>query len=212
MAQLPYMISASAVLKILEKIKEAPTPSKFTQNYLSTTLGFEGANDKAFISYAKSLGFIDAAGIPSSLYKQFRNPTLSQGALAKGLMNAYKPLYDRNERFYELNKTKLHELVCAETGLDHDNITAKRITNTFLEAKKLADFSSIDGTEPDDDSEENGEPEETTEPQGEEPIKTVTQHHVGKLGLAYNINLILPNTDDPKVFNAIFKSLKENLL
>lgn len=49
MAQLPYMISASAVKKILLKIKEAATPSKFTQNYLATTLGFSGANDKAFI-------------------------------------------------------------------------------------------------------------------------------------------------------------------
>lgn len=113
MAQLPYMISASVARRILEKIKEAPTPSKFTQNYLSTTLGFEGANDKAFISYAKSLGFLDAAGVPTTLYKQFRNPSLSGGALARGLMNAYKPLYERNERFYELTKQKLLELVCA---------------------------------------------------------------------------------------------------
>lgn len=210
MAQLPYMIAASAVRKILEKIKEAPTPSKFTQNYLSTTLGFEGANDKAFISYAKSLEFIDASGVPTSLYKQFRTPTLSGGALAKGLMRAYKPLYDRNERFYELNKTKLHELVCAETGLDHDNVTAKRITNTFLEAKKIADFSAIDGTEESDDIEDIDELDEHL--QREDQTQTNNQHHVGKLGLSYNINLILPNTDDPKVFNAIFKSLKENLL
>ncbi|WP_150912109.1 DUF5343 domain-containing protein [Marinobacter halotolerans] len=210
MAQLPYMISASAVKKILEKIKEAPTPAKFTQNYLSTTLGFEGANDKAFISYAKSLGFIDASGVPTSLYKQFRTPHLSQRALARGLMQAYKPLYDRNERFYELTKAKFHELVCAETGLDHDNVTAKRITNTFLEAKKLADFTAVDGAEDDSDYEEATESDEQNSP--EEPPQAVAQHHVGKLGLAYNINLILPNTDDPKVFNAIFKSLKENLL
>lgn len=210
MAQLPYMISASAVKKILEKIIEAPTPAKFTQNYLSTTLGFEGANDKAFISYAKSLGFIDASGVPTSLYKQFRTPHLSKGALAKGLMQAYKPLYDRNERFYELSKAKFHELVCAETGLDHDNVTAKRITNTFLEAKKLADFTAIDGAEDDSDYEEATDTDEQNP--AEEPPQTVAQHHVGKLGLSYNINLILPNTDDPKVFNAIFKSLKENLL
>ncbi|MCL1487917.1 MAG: DUF5343 domain-containing protein [Marinobacter sp.] len=210
MAQLPYMISASAVKKILEKIKEAPTPSKFTQNYLSTTLGFEGANDKAFISYAKSLDFIDAAGVPTSLYKQFRTPSLSGGALAKGLMQAYKPLYDRNERFYELSKAKFHELVCAETGLDHDNVTAKRITNTFLEAKKQADFTAIDGADDDSDYEETVGTDEQN--QSEELPQTITQHHVGKLGLSYNINLILPNTDDPKVFNAIFKSLKENLL
>lgn len=35
MSQLPYMISAISTVKILEKIKEASTPAKFTQNYLS---------------------------------------------------------------------------------------------------------------------------------------------------------------------------------
>jgi len=211
MAQLPYMISASVARKILEKIKEAPTPSKFTQNYLSTTLEFSGANDKAFVSYAKNLGFLDNNGVPTELYKQFRNPTQSGGALAKGLMLAYKPLYERNERFYELKKEKLHELVCAETGLDHDNITAKRITNTFLEIKKLAKFSELESEEQLITEEEQQEEELDTQPiQGVEAQSI--SHHIGKLGLAYNINLILPNTDDPKVFNAIFKSLKENLL
>lgn len=209
MAQLPYMISASSVRKILEKIKEAATPTKFTQNYLSTTLGFEGANDKAFISFAKSLGFLDASGVPTTRYKQFRTPSLSGGALARGLVDAYKPLYERNERFYDLNKQKLHELVCAETGLDHDNVTAKRITNTFLEAKKLAKFSDIEGGEEFDDTEDEAAHEETTTFKTE---RTANEQHIGKLGLSYNINLILPNTDDPKVFNAIFKSLKENLL
>jgi hypothetical protein len=33
-----------------------------------------------------------------------------------------------------------------------------------------------------------------------------------RLNLAYTINLVLPKTDDVAVFNAIFKSLRENLL
>jgi hypothetical protein len=172
-------------------------------------LGFEGANDKAFVSYAKSLGLIDIAGIPTTLYKQFRNPSLSAGSLARGLMNAYKPLYERNERFYELGKEKLHELVCSETGLDHDNITAKRITNTFLEVKKLANFAEIDGSVQADDADDDQQEEQGTSPSGN---VTNLNDSVGRLGLSYNINLILPNTDDPKVFNAIFKSLKDNLL
>ena len=210
MAQLPYMVSASVARKILDKIKEAPTPSRFTQNYLSTTLGFEGANDKAFISFAKSLGFLDTSGVPTSLYKQFRNPSLSKGALARGLMNAYKPLYERNERFYDLSKQKLLELVCEETGLDHDNVTAKRITNTFLEVKKLANFADVDGSIEADDNEEDEHDSENDTLNSE--TNNYIQEYTGKLGLSYNINLILPNTDDPKVFNAIFKSLKDNLL
>lgn len=209
MAQIPYMVSASVARKILEKIKEAPTPSKFSPDYLSTTLGFTGANDKAFVTFAKSLGFLDQSGIPTDLYKQFRNPSQSSAALAKGLMRAYKPLYNRNENFYNLKKEKLLELVCAETGYDHDNITAKRITNTFFEVRKLSDFNKLH----DEIEKETIEEESDAEEQGAYGTDMLSaQQHIGKLGLAYNINLILPNTDDPKVFNAIFKSLKENLL
>ncbi|MBN1514928.1 DUF5343 domain-containing protein, partial [Candidatus Sumerlaeota bacterium] len=162
------------------------------------------------ISYAKSLGFLDEKGVPTQLYKQFRNPSQSAVALAKGIMSAYKPLYERNEYFYNLTKTKIHELVCEETGQDHDNITAKRITNTLVEVKKLAKFDTLDEeVEPED---EISEEETNDQAVSDESNSTPIQHHVGKLGLAYNINLILPNTDDPKVFNAIFKSLKENLL
>lgn len=209
MAPLPYMVSASAARRILEKIKEAPTPSKFTHNYLSTTLGFEGANDKAFVSYAKSLEFIDATGVPTILYKQFRNPRLSAGALARGLMGAYKQLYERNERFYALGKQKFLELVCEETGLDHDSVTVKRITNTFFELKKLADFSAIDDSVEADDSDED---QQESYDKLDDTTDSNSHDIAGELGLSYNINLILPNTDDPKVFNAIFRSLKENLL
>ncbi len=33
-----------------------------------------------------------------------------------------------------------------------------------------------------------------------------------KLGLSYHINIVLPETKDVTVFNAIFQSLKQNLL
>lgn len=205
MSNIPYMVAASTARKILEKIKEATTPSKLTQNYLSTTLGFTGANDKAFISYAKSLLFIDSTGVPTERYKKFRNPNLSEQALAKGLVDAYQPLYERNERFFDLSKDKFNELVCEETGLDHDNITAKRITNTFFEVKKLADFSSVF-------DEDDIIDEEDVEKKDEQINNVEKPKQISKIGLAYNINLILPETDDPKVFNAIFKSIKENLL
>jgi hypothetical protein len=35
---------------------------------------------------------------------------------------------------------------------------------------------------------------------------------VGQIRLAYNINIVLPETADLNVLNAIFKSIKENLM
>ena len=99
-------------------------------------------------------------------------------------------------------------MVCDVTGQDHDNATTKRITNTFLEVKKLANFELSDKADEHEDETQAG-PSDT---QSIGAGHIFQQPHVGKLGLSYNINLILPNTDDPKIFNAIFRSLKDNLL
>jgi len=50
------------------------------------------------------------------------------------------------------------------------------------------------------------EQEKINEPEG-------NSHKVnGGLGLSYHINIVLPETKDISVFNAIFQSLKNNLL
>jgi hypothetical protein len=45
----PYMNAYGSVPKILDKIKSAQTPERFTQDFLSTKLGFSGGSNKAFI-------------------------------------------------------------------------------------------------------------------------------------------------------------------
>jgi hypothetical protein len=41
------------------------------------------------------------------------------------------------------------------------------------------------------------------------PVPSVSTRHVG---LTYNINIVLPESENIAVFNAIFRSLNENLL
>lgn len=203
---IPYMAAPGSISKIMEKIKEAGTPENFNADFLSTKLGFKGGNYRTFISWAKKLSLLNSDGSPSQLYKKFRNPTTSKSSLAQALKIGYAELYTRNEYCHDLDKKAFKGLVMEATGEAHDSKVVELIVNSFFNAKTLADFENTTISETTTD-------EPTTTIEKTIDIRQDETH--GKkinLGLNYTINLVLPKTDDPSVYNAIFKSLRENLL
>jgi len=197
----PFMNAYGSVSKILEKIKHAQTPERFTHDFLETTLGFKSSSARAFVSLAKRIGLLASDGTPTDLYKSFRNPGQSGAAMAKAVRKGYSQLFERNETAHKLGKKDLEGLLVEITGLQKNNSTIRSIVGTFEALRLFAKF---------------GEEEKLTEELKEEEKQEVHREEgVGeelKFNLAYTINLVLPKTDDVAVFNAIFKSLKENLL
>ncbi len=203
--ELPYINSTGTLPKILNKIIEASVPESFNADFLGTKLGFPGGNQRTFISWAKKCGFLNTDGTPTQLYKNFRNPDTRGAAMANALKIGYNELFTRNAYAQDLSVKDLTQLISEITGSPHDNGTVKLITRTFSNAKEYADFEA-----------KSTHSEISTVKQKE--IKSETKHvseipkDSFKLGLNYTINLVLPKTDDPAIFDAIFKSLKENLL
>lgn len=206
-AEIPYMSAPGSVNKILDKIKEASTPEIFSGDFLKTKLGFNGGNYLTFISWAKKCNLLGSDGAPTQLYKQFRNPTTSGQSLASALKVGYAELYQRNEYCHDLDRKAFKGLVMEATGESHDNAKVDRIVSTFFNAKNLADFDAKVAIkdEPEKKQETKTHKEDSTSYKEQQSSKL-------KLGLNYTINLVLPKTDDPAIYNAIFKSLKENLL
>lgn len=204
----PAFVNATGTItKILEKIKLAATPERFTQDYLATELGFSGGGARAFLPLAKKLGLLGSDGAPTELYRQFRNTNVavSKAAIAKAIKNAYSDVYARNEYVHSLNRSDLEGLIVEMTGLEKGNQTVRAIVGTFEALKSFADFKTNTL------SVEETEKSPKVEPHRD--VKNVESSGLDlKLGLSYTINLVLPKTDDVAVFNAIFSSLKENLL
>jgi hypothetical protein len=200
----PYMTASGLVGKILEKIKVAATPDRFTQDYLATELGFAGGSAKSFIPLAKRIGLLGSDGAPTEIYKQFRstNHATSKAAIASAIKTGYADLYSRNEYAHSLSKTDLEGLVIEVTGLEKGNATIRAIIGTFETLKSYADFAA-----------KPKHHEEQAAAVIEAPAVTVQDADEDlKLNLSYTINIVLPKTDDIAVFNAIFRSLKDNLL
>lgn len=199
----PFVNGYGTVSKILEKVKEAQTPDRFTQDFLSTKLGFPGGTAKPFIPLAKRIGLLESDGKPTDLYKSFRNPSQSKAAMAAAIRKGYGQFYERNEYAHDLDKKKLEGLVVEITGLEQGHATVRAIVGTFEALKGFADFSKA---EPKAHAAEKETPQrDKSTPGGDTPDEV-------QLNLAYTINLVLPKSDDVAVFNAIFKSLREHLL
>jgi len=198
-----FVNATNAVTKILEKIKIAATPDRFTQDYLATELGFPGGGARAFIPLAKKLGLLGSDGTPTDLYKQFRNTNsaTSKSAMAKAIKNAYSDVYARNEYAHSLSRADFEGLIVEMTGLEKGNATVKAIAGTFEALKGFAEFKNIEAEEP-----------LISTDKGTADFSHNGEFSDVRLGLSYTINLVLPKTDDVSVFNAIFRSLRENLL
>jgi hypothetical protein len=204
----PFMNGYGTTTKILAKIKEAQTPDRFTQDFLSTKLGFPGGTARPFIPLAKRIGFLESDGKPSDLYKGFRNDAHSKAAMAAAIRKGCSQFYERNEYAHDLDKKKLEGLVVEITGLEAGHATTRAIVGTFEALKAFADFNKPALHRADQVAEPKPE-------RSNSPTDSDAQTGEGaeiKLNLAYTINLVLPKTDDVAVFNAIFKSLRENLL
>lgn len=201
---IPYMAVPGTLVRILEKIKSAGTPTNFNGDFLEKTLDFKGGNYKTFIPWAKKIGLINSDGTPSHLYKKFRNPSSSKNSLGEALRKGYSELFAKDESCYKLDKTKLKGLVMEATGEPHDSKVLELMVNSFWNAKALAEF---DGLTDENLKEETEDEDDDSEGRG----KNFSNKKIN-LGLNYTINLVLPKTDDPAVYNAIFKSLRENLL
>jgi len=204
---LPYMSSPGSIPKILNKIIEASVPENFNGDFLGTKLGFPGGNQRTFISWAKKCGLLNADGTPTQIYKNFRNPDYRGAAMANALKIGYEELFTRNAYAQDLANKELTKLVCEITGKPHDNHTVKVIVRSFTNANEFANFEA---KKPVAKVESKPKQKESTQPTSQ--VQNISNTVKPKLGLNYTINLVLPKTDDPAIYDAIFKSLKENLL
>lgn len=215
-ATIPFLNSTGLISKIFAKIQEAAVPERYTQNFQGTILGYGSGSANPFIPFLKRLGFLESDGKPTDLYKKFRNADTSGAAMAIAMENGFQEIFKRNEFAYQLTDEKLKNLVVEITGKEKKNSTVKAICGSFKACKDLADFDaqSIDTFEDTATS-------ETVAPTTTNNMAAQLQNKFDNmqkemndydLNFSYTINLNLPETDDPAVYNAIFSALKEHIL
>ena len=204
MANLPYVTAPGNIEKALNGIKTAAVPERVSQDFVKTILQIKGGSGDQMTSFLKKIGFANLDGTPSDLYRRFRNTASTGMAAAQALKIGFGPLYVRNEYMHKLNDEQLRGLILEETGQGNESSAVQLVLTSIKNLKKYADFS------------QSGEMQITPLAPKEEgafaQVPTLPPRESIGLNLSYTINLNLPATSDIAVFNAIFKSLRENLL
>lgn len=207
METIPYAQVSGTLETMLEKIKTASVPEKFSQDFVSTVLGMKGGSARSTIPFIKKMGFVSADGVPTERYKKYRNPNASGKAIADAMREVYSSLFSANEYVHNASMDELKGIVIQVSGLDKKSTPFQKIISTFTALKKLSDFDA-ELTIPINPAREFEENEKSFQIKSQHTSAEVNE----SINLSYTINLNLPATSDIEVFNAIFKSLKEHLL
>jgi hypothetical protein len=211
MSVLPYVTAPGNIERALRSIQSAATPSTVSQDFVKTILNIPGGSGNQITSFLKKIGFVNSDGSPSDLYKRFRNSNTTGKAAADALRIGYAPLYTRNEYMHQLPDDKLRGLIIEETGQSDDSSVVNLVSSSIKAIKKFANWSP---KSPDEFS-SNETAALSVAPKNNPSDVPPPSHEAAKrvgLNLSYTINLNLPASPDIAVFDAIFKSLKENLL
>lgn len=203
-ASLTYLASNKNLETLFTAIQSAKVPDRFTQEFLGTTIGLKGTNDRMMIPLLRTLGFLETSGAPTAAYRELKNRENAKRAIARGVRAAYAPLFEANEAANSLSADKLKGLVAQVAGTD-DSMTA-RIVATFSALCRLGDFASSyaeNAKDQEDEVEEDTAPADQIDnkPRGLPP-KLSTQFH-------YNIQVHLPSNGTEEVYLNIFNALRK---
>lgn len=207
-ANLPYVATPGSIKTALDKIRSAATPERVTKDFVTTVLQIKGGTGGSIPPFLKRIGFVGSDGVPTDLYRRFRNPATGGAAVADAIRFGYKDLLQANEYFYKLSDKDLLALIVQVTGVGTENRAASL---TLSAIKMLKGFAIFDVNEPASASRDHEVINETTHMSITPHVSPPSNGQLG-LNLSYTINLNLPATADQAIFNAIFRSLKEHLL
>ena len=203
-----YLTSVKNLPAILTAIQQAQAPERFTQSFLES-LDFKSSSDRLIIGVLKSMRFLDDNGVPTERYYQFLDQTQGEKILAEGIRDAFEDLFRVNTSAEKMTRSDLiNKFKTLSQGSLSDSVLDK-LAMTFVALAKQADFTHPIQSTPDPAGEADAQSEGGAVEDIPSRAKDISAHSMG--GLHYNIQLILPDTTNPKVFDALFRSLKEHL-
>lgn len=219
MANLPNSyVQTARIPEYFEAMLNADPPDRFSQRFLEK-LGFTGKNDRAFVALLKELGFIDADGKPLSRYYEFLDKSKWRVVVAEAVKDAFADLFAVNRNAHEMSvedvRNKLRTLYA---GQKSDNII-RLIAKNFEDLAQVGDFSTqstIPLVSPDSSgqSQVDGASKGDLSPGFTDATtlaRPLERQKIGIRALEYHINIVLPDTRDQAVYDAIFRSLREHL-
>jgi Family of unknown function (DUF5343) len=213
-----YTLKPNAIPAYFDAMLDAQPPERFSVKFLEN-LGFTSTNDRLFIGILKDLGFLNRDGAPQQRYFDFLDRSQAKGVIAEGIRDAFSDLFAINTKAQDYTVEQAKNKLRTLFGGKKTPLVIGNIAKTFRSLCDYADFSASrkDAEKPSVAKDESaaGEEGHAQEPAAgtpPPPSKLNIQHKpIDISALQYHVNIVLPETRDQAVYDAIFKSLRDHL-
>jgi len=189
-----YVYVAKHINDVLAKVRDTGRPDKLTNAYMKNVWLLKDAKTSAVLDILKDMEFVDGNGIPTGLYAEYQNPSLSKKALAKGIKKAYPELFKAYPNAHNQEKETINGYFKQRTGAE--KAVLDKIVTTFTTFCSLADFST-----------ETLPPALATELEIEEPKPSTST----LIPITMNIQIVIPSDATSEQYDRIFSSIKRFL-
>jgi hypothetical protein len=200
MPDFPYVLVPKKLKDFFGHIQTSGVPPKVTQTYLGK-VGFKSPNDRAILPVLKHLGFLDGSGGPTERWQAYRNRQRAPGVLASAIRASYADLFQTYPDAHRKDTEALRNYFSAHTKVADRALSA--IVTTFKTLCEIADF-------------EKQEPLEVQRSEQAEPVEvrrtTIARESSAGITVNINIQITVPESDKPDVYDKFFAALKKHLI
>ncbi len=177
-------LNHTSIPALFNSIYTKDIPVRFTFRFLQS-LGFKSSKMRDLVTFLHAFGFLDAEGVPTSSYVEFKKATDPKAFVSACATSVYQDVLPTLD---ELSESNLKRLFLAK----YPNLDAQKVNlavKTFMAINLYAPFYKS---------------EASSTPGASFVQKTPSRQNL-------NININLPETENERVYAAIFKYLKEIL-
>jgi len=201
---MPYLGTYKRLGDALRGLINAERPQKFNEDFLGTVLQIRGGSARPIPPILKRVGMLNPDNSPTELYSKFKSDSSRPAAALQALRNGYAEIFKRNEYAHRESDERIRDIVVEITGLKKSDPIVNAILGTFNVFREYTKGIT-------DDSPHISKAGTDVEV-GAFDRPTSIEESIKKLNLVNTINVVLPETTDVQVYNAIFRSIRENLL
>jgi len=197
----PYIYPRDAFKEFMGKIQSLAEPDKVTTTWL-VKVGFKSTQHRDFIKILKFIGFLDSSGVPTDLFRAYKDTSKAKAILAQAIREAYSEFYNVYSDAERQDNEALINVVSTATKVGED--TRKVIVGTFKTLCSLADFGAgpvlvRPGGAP--------QPPPSYPPSYQPPSPPATA-----VSLTVNVQIELPATEREEIYDKIFAAMRKHII
>lgn len=203
-----YTTTPGKLKSALQAMTVADRPEHVDKDFISAYLGVSGGSAAPIPPILRKIGFLGNDNRPTDRWARFQSESSRAAAALEGLRQGFPEIFKRHTYAHTLDEGKIKDILVEITGRTKGDKVLGQIYGTFEALRSFIPPGFQGGGE----AKEKPSEDDTSKGDNASGAGAEEEKSARAFGLSYHINIVLPETKDVAVFNAIFQSLKQNLL